>query len=209
MAAISYEKKSLFLANPGTGSTTVQSVLINKYGWIAIGGKHDDYEMIMNDEKAALAGMFVFTAVRNPYDFFISEYNRFRGSWADKMQSNPDHWIHRSSSVKKRIKIALSGDFRKFVRYYLSHSKAPGGRWRDEYWGKAQFVMQTENLNNDFSNLLRILDMERPFDLPHLNRETSEDRKSSSELYTTELVEEVATKYSAFLKAFNYSYQEA
>ena len=69
--------------------------------------------------------------------------------------------------------------------------------------------MQTENLNNDFSNLLRILDMERPFDLPHLNRETSEDRKSSSELYTTELVEEVATKYSAFLKAFNYSYQEA
>ena len=51
MAAISYEKKSLFLANPGTGSTTVQSVLINKYGWIAIGGKHDDYEMIMNDKK--------------------------------------------------------------------------------------------------------------------------------------------------------------
>ncbi len=209
MAIISREKKAIFLGNPGTGSTSVDTILKNHFKWEVMGEKHDGYGKTKFFLKDNIEDYFVFTTVRNPFDFFVSEYSRFRGTWADLMRSDPNHWIHDDHSVKQRIQIALSGNFEQFVQYYLDNTDAPDGRWRHQYWARANFVMKTESLNNDFRNLLRILKIggANQFQLHHVNETPNEHKAAKEQLFTPDLVETVANRYSKFLEIFEYEYE--
>jgi hypothetical protein len=203
VSIVSEEKQALFLANPGTGSSSIEKLLLETLHWKQVGKKHDGYEKLAREQDFELGGYFVFTTVRNPFDFLASEFSRFRGPWA-RLMVDPNCWIHKDKSVKERIKIAVSGDVESFVEYYLKHAYAPNGRWRYEYWGHAQFVMRTESLQLDFNNLLRILRIPEPIELPLFNATSSEDRVAKESLFSGQLVNKIVNAYRPYFELFGY-----
>ena len=206
MALISEQHKAIYLANPGTGSTAVQTFLVNQLGWELMSDKHAGFNQVEERLQLNMNDYFIVTTVRNPFQFFASEYSRFRGNWAEQMRNDPNHWIHSDDSVKRRIEIALSGNFAQFVDYYLKNTHAPRGRWRVQYWGKAQFVMKTENLRMDFNNFMRALRIPVPDTFPIINQTPAKFRIEKNELFTEELITRVHKAYQPFIELFDYNF---
>ncbi len=144
MPVISKEYGYMFICKPGTGSSVTANALRKGTGgvWfpeksvIDIDGnelanwKHASVPELLQLgllSKRHLRNLFTFVTVRNPYDFWPSEWLRFQ-RWS-KFLGEPDHWINRDLNMQKKVRDALELGFDDFLAnelnrpYYRYHNR--------------------------------------------------------------------------------------
>lgn len=203
MAVLCRQYGYLFIAAPGTGCTATAAALVHRCGGrsfpsgdirangrFVASAKHVnlpqllEYGYLTPDERKSL---FVFTAVRNPFDFWPSEWLRWR-RWARHLE-DPDSWVSQQPQAKQRVRLALESDFDGFLRSMLGHTRLvrlkrllrawrkPGsGSWyppprhlHDTWLQGVDHALRFEHLERDLAEVLHWLGMENPPELPAVN----------------------------------------
>lgn len=134
MGVINRQRGYLYLGAPGTGCSAVTETLLAHYdgelippydrlgpdGRIEVAAKHATLDEMLADEwlhASELDRVTVFTTVRNPFDYWPSEWLRQR-AWAVHLD-DPDHWINRVAGARNRAERAWRHDFPGFLRHEL------------------------------------------------------------------------------------------
>lgn len=123
MAIICREYKLLFIMAPATGCTAIGEILkdkfggeylprepIEKNGWQIIDKKHSSISQLVEFDlisKEELSSYVKFATVRNPFDRFVTGYQRLVGGWTEMHMNlnNPESWISSVKGEKYRNKL--------------------------------------------------------------------------------------------------------
>lgn len=129
MAIICRRHKILFIMVPGTASTTVGETLMRNFSGEYfprkdIMVKHISVEQIVEGgflSEEELNGYLKFTIVRNPFDYWVTDYVRLTGPWMQAHLDDPDSFINRlgkenNKTWRSRIQEAKNLGFEKWVR---------------------------------------------------------------------------------------------
>ncbi|MBA2337052.1 MAG: hypothetical protein H0V96_04715 [Acidimicrobiia bacterium] len=132
MAVISREHRFLFIQNPRTGSTAIgEGLLVPRFGAEIVGvpashetagDKHasaDDlvqHGLLTADEVDRL---YVFGAIRNPYDSLVSLYDKMHGEYAPLLD-DPTSWVHKQPAYVASMRVAVDSGFSEWVIFHLT-----------------------------------------------------------------------------------------
>jgi hypothetical protein len=139
LALINYEEKTIFLASPGTGSTSISDILLRESGfkWLPsqsfvnaenryIDYKHSGLTTLVETgflPRTIVEEFWSFCFVRNPFDWYIAEFFRHL-NWSYLLM-DPHSWASENPVTRPRIEAAQNGDFESFVRLVMSQSRPP------------------------------------------------------------------------------------
>lgn len=144
MPVISKTHRYMFICKPGTGSSVTANALrkgaegvwFPEQSIVDIDGnelanwKHATVPQLLHLgllSRQAIRDFHIFVTVRNPYDFWPSEWLRFQ-RWSEFLDQ-PDHWINRDLNMQKKVRDALELGFDAFVTnelnrpYYKFHNR--------------------------------------------------------------------------------------
>jgi len=126
LAIICREHKLLFVMVPGTGCSTVGNILLDRFGgeWLPSETVYKNGERVVPRKHCSIAemrahgvvsddelrGLFKFATIRNPFDRFVTGYQRAAGSWLTERLEDPDSHFNQGpqEAVEKRRRKALT-----------------------------------------------------------------------------------------------------
>lgn len=172
---ISHRYKYLFIEIPNTASTSISMELREFYSGEPILRKHANYfefqKIASNREKQ----YFVFTVLRNPLDRVISFYLtnlHNQGYWQYKTKRD---FLLNNMEVLPKLQIKIFNyvqkkditfeDFLRKIRFY----SFPFVGMINLCKPFCNFIIRFERLNEDFSHVLKLLEIPQIRPLPHQN----------------------------------------
>jgi hypothetical protein len=221
MAVISSDRGFLFLLAPGTGSTVVANALVEEGigRWfpdqdmhLGSGGdgflprKHTHYEHFRKWEllQGTLSETRIVTTVRNPFDFWVSEYLRHRNRWSNSL-SDPESHIYRRKGGAEAVAKAVELEFGEWLkdrwhRFGEEHTQL----LHPQFTRYANRVLRFEMLGESFQEWLRDEGFAEPV---RLRRENTTQRQGDyREYYDTEARNLVERIFRPYLERFDYSF---
>jgi hypothetical protein len=200
---ISDKKKFVFIHIPKTGGTSIEysllkyanlrqkivsyyptkyliylinrsniNLLDNGNKWINGFHRHEKICFLEKDKK--YNNYFIFTFVRNPYEWFLSLYTYIKRS-----KNHKDYQIVKDINLKIFLDYIIEKKFYTQSDYIYS----------DKYKKKINFIGKIENINNDFNFILKKL---------KINSKLNHKNKSYNKTYNESLFHD-----KKFLKKFN------
>lgn len=96
-------------------------------------------------------GLRIVTTTRNPFDFYVAEYERTRRRWVHELP-NPASWVHATPGAVGRIVDAVTLEFNEWLARVLAE---PGPRRINRgHVDEADVVLRMERLESDLRELL-------------------------------------------------------
>lgn len=201
-------------AAPGTASTSLLEALSAVPGATVV-PSHDvvvDGVTVVDHKHATVdalvdAGLFepgpgvrIVTTVRNPFDFWPSEWERTRHRWVGELR-NPGSWVYRQAGMVDRIVDAVELPFETWVVRALADdlAQATVRHLNEGHIAEADVVLRMEHLADDLANLLG-----RPLAMPHRNRTAA--RRPYWQYYDAAARHAVATVFAPTLDRFDYRF---
>ncbi|CAN5475376.1 MAG: hypothetical protein ACR2JP_06705 [Acidimicrobiia bacterium] len=188
MAVLSRRHGFLFIQNPRTGSTAIgDGLLVPELGAEVVGipashqtagDKHASAaELVQRGLLSAdeIAGLYVFGAIRNPYDSLVSLYEKMHGGYAPLLD-DPTAWVHRQPAYLASMRVAVGAEFSDWVIFHLTRRpkwqlpRATFTRGRsipDRYLGLDR-LLRYETLQGDFDAAMDDLGLPR-LEIPRVN----------------------------------------
>ena len=228
MAVICREHRLLFIMAPRTGCTAVAEVLRAELGGEDIPAADDPAALragvpvkhatlgqllaIGAVSRRESAGLFAFSAVRNPYDSIVSLYVK-QASGYRGLEGYGDDFIERSAQRRQSVRSAqqhnfedwLVANYEKPLRRRLSRKlrslRGGGNKWLEG----VDFVMRYEHLQEDFDKALRRAGIDRRLTIPRVN--VTPDRERDFRLYYTDRARQIVEDwYKRELLRFGYTF---
>lgn len=153
----------LVTAAPGTASTALREAFLARPGVneipsggaVRAGGvdvKHATAaELVRAGFLPAGHGLRIVTTTRNPFDFYVAEYERTRRRWVHELR-DPDSWVHATPGAVGRIVDAVTLEFTDWLALVLAE---PGPRRINRgHVDEADVVLRMEHLEADLRELL-------------------------------------------------------
>ncbi|GAA5113044.1 hypothetical protein GCM10023339_16870 [Alloalcanivorax gelatiniphagus] len=163
MALLDSAAGLLVTAAPGTASTALREALLERPtvtevpagGAIRVAGidvKHATAgELVRAGFLAPDHGLRIVTTTRNPFDFYVAEYERNRRRWVHDLP-DPDSWVHATPGAVGRIVDALTLEFNEWLARVITE---PGPRRINRgHVDEADVVLRMEHLESDLHELL-------------------------------------------------------
>ena len=208
------DQRIVVTAAPGTGSTSLidavdriegsrvvpaADVVIS--GMTVVDQKHGTVaELVAADLFDPPPGTRIVTTVRNPFDFWSSEWERTRRRWVRELRDR-DSWVYRQDGMVDRIVDAIEMDFSAWVLHALDADLRAGRRrhLNHGHVSEAHVVLRMEDLGKDVGVTLG-LDLQ----VDHLNR--TEDRRPYWQYYDLAARDAVEAVYGPTLDRFDYRF---
>ena len=193
MAVICRDHRLLFIQAPRTGSTAVADALRSELGGedfpgetgsqalrTAVRPKHATLGDLLRHgflTPAARRELFVFSAVRNPFDSVLSLFVKQQRSY-QALLDDPTSWIHRSPRTRRNIAYARDHTFEEWLieKFERAPARRRVGRLvrrlRGERYAWAvgvDYVMRFERLQEDFDEVLKRVGITRRVVIPRTN----------------------------------------
>lgn len=204
---ISHKYRYLFLECPLTASWAIRHELCDHYSGIPIHSKHSMYPEFAKSASSDERNYFVFATIRNPLDIIVSQYMKLKhdhkGVFSDPETVN--ELIVDYSDYKKFQFIQDSNAT--FEDYFLTYHKRPYGNMLDSSRDRLDFVIHFENLQDDFSEVLRLLEIKQVSAIPQDNK-TVGKKASWEEYYTPKIIEQAKKIVGPTLMAWGYRFPE-
>lgn len=163
MALLDSATGLLVTAAPGTGSTALRAALLSRptvsevpdVDTIRVGDidvKHATVgELVGAGFLPADHGLRIVTTTRNPFDFYVAEYERNRRRWVHDLR-DPDSWVHATPGAVGRIVDAVTLDFPDWLAGVIAE---PGPRRINRrHVDEADVVLRMEHLESDLRELV-------------------------------------------------------
>ena len=137
---------------------------------------------------------FVFTAIRNPWDRFVSGY-----FWSDKSRKYSGKQVR----FEKFINNLPTKESNYFWWFHTARTLTEMLIDRD---GKfiADFTIRFENLKDDFRSVCKKLGFDRPMDLPH---KLKTNHEHYSTYYNNRTRDKVAKRFKSDIDYFGYEFE--
>ncbi len=205
---ISHKYRYVFIMNPRTASTSIGRELCDCYGGEKILWKHalysDFLKQASNDEKR----YFAFTGQRNPLDELITLFFRQKYRNLEKLKKKLK-LVNRKDIVRNRIEksyyinkndLTFVQYFNRYCRYNIDRSYLRIER------EKMDFVYRYENLQDDFSSILKAIGIEQKRDLPQHSKKTMKKESDFYHYYTPDIRQRVQIVFSESFKEMGYAF---
>ncbi len=169
---ISERYKYLFVELQLTGTTAISTELCENYSGERILSKHSRFHEFSRICKEAHEKYFVFSGIRNPLDITVSQYFKAVSNHRGKY-TNPKKWKRYGGTLsEKALKrynyiIKTNADFSK---YFMKFSVIPYDDWSRLYHKKMDFIVRFENIQEDFSEVLKLIGLKQIRPLPVINK---------------------------------------
>ncbi|MBK7379695.1 MAG: sulfotransferase family 2 domain-containing protein [Ignavibacteriales bacterium] len=204
---ISYKYKYLFVESPNTGSTAISAELQQLYDGRSILKKHSRYfEFVNSVGKKNASKFFVFSSVRNPLDAQVSIYYKYKNNHRQRY-TNPAELIENGGAVTKtdlyryhyiqEHNLSFIGYLKKFVNF-------PYDTWSRLSHKNFDFVIRYENIQADFSTVLKKIGIIQQRPLPLVNPTKKEN--TYLELFDASNFRLAADTFGSFMKKWNYEF---
>lgn len=216
----------LFLFAPGTGSTAV-GVALRRYcggAWLPDDDRASQFKHATPDElveaglltREQIAGYYKIVGIRNPFDWYVADYVRWREKWPrvyeEGYRNNPDRqearrtygWLHARGS-RRRMRLARKASFPEWLERQLDPEQP--SEFQGKFHHDIQFFLRQEHMDEDFETLKRELGLPGEARVTVVNR--TEQRDASlhyRDYYTSGLVELVYTAYRPYFDRFGYEF---
>ena len=163
MALLDTAAGLLVTAAPGTASTALRQALLDRPtvteippgGAIRAAGidvKHATAgELVRAGFLSPDHGLRIVTTTRNPFDYYVAEYERTRRRWVHELR-DPDSWVHATPGAVERIVDAVTLEFNEWLSRVITE---PGPRRINSgHVEEADVVLRMEHLESDLRELL-------------------------------------------------------
>lgn len=163
MALLDSDAGLLVTAAPGTASTALREALLARPGITEVpaGGqvraagidvKHATVrELVAAGFVEPDHGLRIVTTTRNPFDFYVAEYERTRRRWVHHLR-DPESWVHQTPGAVDRIVDAVTSEFDEWLAKVLAE---PGPRRINRgHVDEADVVLRMEHLEDDLRDLV-------------------------------------------------------
>lgn len=164
MALLDRAAGLLVTAAPGTGSTALRKALLAQRDAVevpppgevrrhGVDAKHGTArELVAAGLLDPDHGLRVVTTTRNPFDFYVAEYERNRTRWVHELR-DPTSWVHQTPGAVDRVVDALTLGFEDWLTRAIGTQ--PGHRRINAgHVGEADVVLRMEHLETDVRELL-------------------------------------------------------
>ena len=172
MALIDHAAGIVVTAAPGTGSTALIGAFSTRrevtqvppldggHRVLGVDAKHGTVgELIAAGLLPAGHGLHIVTTTRNPFDFYVAEWQRTRTRWVLELR-DPDSWVHTQPGAVDRIVDAVTLEFEPWLRKALDvDAHPPSGRRRlnPSHVDEADVVLRMEVLEDDIRDQLGLV----------------------------------------------------
>ncbi len=206
---ISHKYRYLFIEIPLTGSWAIYHELCKHYGGIPILHKHASYPEFLQTATVDEKEFFVFAGLRNPLDTAVSSYFKYKTDHKNAF-SNPEHLksMKVDSLDVKRFEFIRDTNA-SFKTFFMQSSF-----WERPYSGMFElssnhldFVIRHENLQDDFTEVLRILGIAQVRPVPILNKTQGREADWRS-YYTPPMIEKAKRVYGPFMMKWGYEFPD-
>jgi hypothetical protein len=176
---------------PRTGCTAVAGVLVDSLGGeylpredlldgrglFLVQRKHCTLDQLLRHgilTDAQRRSLFVFAAVRNPFDSLVSLYTKLALKYKPYLL-DPDSWVYKVNGYVEEMEYCRTHSFPEWIarRYATGIRDRLRGRGRRtlnaNYVDGADFVMRFERLQRDFDEVLAQAGVEQTLTLPTIN----------------------------------------
>lgn len=223
MAIIGRDAGYLYICQPGTACTATADTLLDHYGgqWIPsedlrnrrgkllAGSKHSTLKdlrtnkLISRRERKSLC---VFVTVRNPFDFWPSEWLRLK-RWTPLLE-DPNSWMSTDRRTRQRVRAAAENDFNDFLAGELKRKRRKPRHLAGGYIKGVDEVLRFESLQQDFDRLLERLGIGRNIYIDAYNVTKARDRDYRI-YYNDASVALIYDVYAPDFERFGYSFETA
>lgn len=224
MAVLSRRVGYLFVAAPRTGCTAVGDILCKERaghwfpekdvtdadGRIVVERKHTTVSALFDHgllNEQALNSLFVFTAVRNPFDSLLSLWVKKRTTY-QPLRDDPDSFVHWDQDFVEDMDFVRDHTFSEWIERQYGRYENDGQRRQlySPFLRSVDHVMRYERLQSDFDAVLTHLGCE-PIEIPVINPTEGRDPDYRRH-YTLRAREIIETVFAADLEQFGYSFDE-
>ena len=210
---ISHKHRYLFLELPYTATKAISRDLRSYYDGERILTKHSNYAEFLRVANEDEKKYFVFSTIRNPLDEPVSLYHKYRNGDPELFERfSPDSkgihfWLYnlvRRGQVKaaRDENTTVTEFFRSFYRY-------PYDNWSSTTREHCDFTIRYEYLQEDFSEVLRRLNIEQVRPLPIVARSEGRKKASSEDYYEGEDRVHAMRIFGPFMKRTHYTFPES
>lgn len=178
---ISDKYKYLFVELPRTGTTAISKELIENYDGKSILHKHATYKDFLKVASEEQKKYFVFSCIRNPIDRIVSFYVKCGQGFYDYKFEKSSLRFYEKYYLIPRVKY-IKRHNPSFDDYLRKFHKWPYVDWSVLDHNKFNYLIKFENLNEDFKQVLKNLNIKVKRNLPKTNVTIN---KNSFEHYLT------------------------
>lgn len=180
-----------------------------------------EFKLISRQECEELT---TFTAVRNPFDSLVSLYFKMHRGYQDEL-NDPDSWVYKVPGYADGLKATRELTFDQWLNrgfpdlpFYLENRavnavrrslKSLLGREspaEDPFLQGVDFVMKFENLQADFTRVLKSAGVPNPPVIPRINVTGARSEKDYRALYTPKTRRKVEVYKEGVLRKFGYTF---
>ncbi len=201
--------KYVFVELYFTGSTSIHKELCELYDGKSILNKHAKYYRFLQIANEEQKNYFVFSGIRNPMDMVVTSYLKLMNDPYRKY-ANAEEWrkagqrAPSEKQVKKREKFVREN--LTFQQYFKKYYKLPYDNWSSLNHSKFNHIIRFENIQEDFSELLKKLNIEQKRKLPHRNK--TEGKKNFEDYYTSDIRRKAIFIFGPFMQKWGYTFPE-
>ena len=195
---ISDANRYLFIAQPHTACSAIQTELKQLYGGQRMLDKHATYAAFLRAATPEQKRYFVFSGIRNPLDEAVSLYFKYR-------TDHKGRYTARMPTLSERQREAfelVADEHADFASYLRRFYRRPYDNDTIIYHQHMDLVIRFEDLQAGFSQALERLGLAQVRPLPLLNK-TSE-RGSYVDYYPPEIRAHAAWVFGPFMKKWGY-----
>ena len=204
---ISHKHKYLFVALPQTGSTAISRELKENYAGERILFKHATYEDFLKIATPEEKEYFVFSCVRNPLDYAVSQYFKYVTDHKHKY-TDPNRLKRLRGIVAQLYRQRF--DFVRqhqptFASYFERYYRTPYSNWSMLSHKNFDFIIRFERLQDDFAEALRRVGIEPVRPLPHTNPTGKKNRDFLS-YYTPDVRDRAKWVFGPYMQKWGYEF---
>ena len=195
---ISDEHRYVFVAQPHTACSAIQTELKRYYGGQRMLTKHATYAAFRRVATAEQRRYFVFSGIRNPLDEAVSLYFKFRTDHKGKYTARLPIMSERQREAFEVV-TEEQVDFASYLRRFY---RRPYDNDTIVYHKRMDQVVRFEHLQEDFSLALRRLGLEQVRPLPMVN--PTGERGTYLDYYPEDLRPHAARIFGPFMRKWGY-----
>ncbi len=195
---VSHHYKYVFMQTMKTASTAIAKELCDNYEGEMILHKHASYAEYLAQANMREKQYFSFAGVRNPLDVAVSRYELRKSARGPREDQ--------TNRVQNQYIAASGADFTQFFTEFMVNRGVDFAsvplNWRSKSFQSIDYIYQYENLQHEFSTILRLAGIEQKRPLPLVNKTTGKDHYL--EYYDNVTLQFAYTLFEDYLRRWGY-----
>lgn len=201
---ISHKYKFLFIGLPFSASSAITKDLHAKYEGEPYLRKHSLYHDFIKTATKKEKEYFVFAVLRNPMEIVATSYSKMKAN-AKGNFTNPELFKENGGHITKfqRIKYNFIKDNNStFQQYFLKFYRKPYDNLFSITLENCDFIIQYNNIENDYILALEKAGIKNPSPLPVANKTVGKEKELSF-YYSNEVRERAISVFGPFMQKHN------